>query len=381
MSIPSLRFGNFRWIMPALVFVLSALLVARILVDRNNSQTAVNHKPANRVTVPSLAPAQAPAAHVPKPTPLNVAELPAPRRWSWFKLTRGSEPLDFSFDLDRIAPMGDGTANAAVWFRDFANDDGSRALEFQQSNTVSVTLFGSPARVLPPDHPLLREAEPWVDQATCRFYPDIWTATGPDVLVPNFMFAITLARSWAARGAHETDPERAREDFRRAVRLGRLYMQDDIVMIQHIAGWSCVAYGLRGLNDLARRQGDAPMVAATSIALGDFEAMRQAAARWEDGVKIADALREGPFGWGLSFDDAQIGRIVDAAEWSPLRCMRAEALIPLDAIAHEGTRAQRRAATAVLAKLTHDSDPRLAAVATHLTRARYERNQFFGTPD
>jgi hypothetical protein len=283
--------------------------------------------------------------------------------------------------LDRFAPMGDGPANAAVWFRDFANEDGSRAIEFQKTDTVSVTLFGSPTQVLRPDHPLLREAEPWVDQATCRFYPDIWTATGPDVLVPNFMFAITLARSWAARGAQEVDPERAREDFRRAVRLGRLYMQDDLVMIQHLAGWSCVAYGLRGLNDLARRQGDAPMVAATSIALGDFEAMRQAAARWEDGVKIADALRRGPFGWSLSFDDAQIGRIVDAAEWSPLRCMRAEALIPLDAVAHEGTRAQRRTANAALAELTHDSDPRLAAAATHITRARYERNKFFGTPD
>src|SRR5689334_22713337 len=104
MSMPTSRLHYFRWIMPALVFVLSALLVARILVDRNTSNTGRQSKSAVRVTVHSLAPAQAPTAHVPKPPPLSVAELPPPRRWSWFKLTRGSERLDFSIDLDRFAP-------------------------------------------------------------------------------------------------------------------------------------------------------------------------------------------------------------------------------------------------------------------------------------
>jgi hypothetical protein len=284
--------------------------------------------------------------------------------------------LEFSIDLDLFAPLGTGPANAAIWFRDFARGDGSRIEEVKDADRVPAELLGKTDRVYPPDYPLLLEAQPWVDQATCRFYPDVWEHEGLATPIANLLFTINLAKSWTARGLQETDPERGKEDFRRAIRLGRLFMQDDFTLIQHLVGWACVSYGLRGLNEVARREGDAAMVATTTLALGDYNAMRGLVAQWMTEVRYTDAFRRTWWGSSVSFEDQQVDRAIARARSDSLRCLRAEALFPLAVIKHEGTRPQRERAAAALAELARDPDLELAAVAQWLERRPYERGEY-----
>ena len=370
----------FHWILPGLVIVLLALLGARVTLDwlASRGREKPGAAAAPQAVVPSSAPAHAPAAGVPQPKPLALADIPAPPRWAQIAATEQFPKLRFTLDLDYFAPLGDGPANAAVWFRDFAKSDGSRAADLRDADLKTVRLFGAEQKVYPPDHPLLREAEPWVDQATCRFYPGIWKPAGIETPVPNLLFAVNLARSWAARGEQERDPGRAREDFRRAIRLGRLLMQDDMTLIQHLVGWACVSYGLSGLNEAARRDGDAVMVAATTLALGDYNAMRDIASRWVTEVRIEDAFREMWWGWNVSFEDAQLDRVIERATSDSLRCLRAEALLALVVIEHEGTRGQKAKAAAALAGLTRDPDAQLAGFAKYLESRAYDRRSFVG---
>jgi hypothetical protein len=60
------------------------------------------------------------------------------------------------------------------------------------------------------------------------------------------LLAITLAKSWAARAETATEPALAKEDCRRAVRLGRLILQDDVTLIANRIGLACVRYGATG---------------------------------------------------------------------------------------------------------------------------------------
>ena len=373
------RFSKpFRWILPGLVVVLLALLGVRWALDRLPSRASRGPEAAaaTRAIVPSSAPARAPAATVPEAMPLTLADIPAPPRWAQLAATGQFPKLEFTLNLDYFAPLGNGPANAAVWLRDFAKSDGSRAADLREADLRTVTLFGARQKVYPPDHPLLREAEPWVDQAICRFYPGIWKPAGIETPVPNLLFAVSLARSWAARGEQEKDPVRARGDFRRAIRLGRLLMQDDMTLIQHLVGWACVSYGLSGLNEAARRDGDAVMVAATTLALGDYNAMRDIASRWVTEVSIDDAFREMWWGWSVSFDDEQLDRVIARARSDSLRCLRAEAVLALVVIGHEGTGRQKEKAAAVLADLARDPDPPLADFAKYLENTPYDRRIF-----
>ena len=369
----------FRRLLPVLVMGLLALLIARVLVDWYSSRCARRDQTANvaHAIVPSSAPAHAPAASVPLPRRLTLTDVPAPARWTVLAWSNQLPRLDFSIDLDYFAPLGNGPANAAIWFRDFARTGGIRATEVGDADLVLLPFLGMEQRVYPPDHRLLLEAEPWVDQATCRFYPDVWKADGPDMPVANLLFAVNLAKSWTARGAQETDPGRAREDYRRAIRLGRLFMQEDFVEIQHLVGWACVSYGLRGLNDLARRENDGAMVAATTLALGDYSAMRTIAAQWATELRLDTAAHRSWWGgWTLSIDDALVDRAVAHAQHNPLRCLRAEAIRLLVVIAHDGTRTQKEKATAVLSELAHGRDQCLADMARWFQARPYDRREY-----
>jgi len=215
-----------------------------------------------------------------------------------------------------------------------------------------------------------------VDQATCSFYPEVWKPEGAATNLPNLLFAINLARSWAARGESEKDPERAREDFRRAIRLGRLFMQDDITLVQHLVGWACVSQGLRGLNDLARREGDAVMVAATTLNLGDYNAMRDLVARWMSETRFEESFHERWWGWSISLENSQVGGEIAHARTGPLRCLRIESALHLMVVKNEGTRRQRKMAATVLSELARDPDPQLADFVGWLERHRYDRGTY-----
>ncbi len=358
---------RFRWAVLGAIAFLGALLCLRVFLPLNSApHTSAPIAAAPEAIVPSVAPAHAPAAKVPRPKPLTLEQVSAPPRWN-LEFSEGSRPatikLDFSIDLDYFAPLGDGPANTAIWFRDFAPGDGSRAAEIKESNRTEVTLLGLKAEVYPASDPLLREAEPWVDQATCRFYPDVWKPKGPATPTPNLLFAFDLARSWTYEGVTQPDAERAKENCRRVIRLGRLLMQDDVTLIQRYAAWACIAMGLRGLNERARREGDAVMVAATTLALGDYNAMRGIATQWQRDLRF-----ERPPAttcWGLtrrgSFSNAYVGDLIEHARRNSLRCMRAEAILPLVMVRRRGSIQQRKLADAVLSEIAHGKDPVLTA--------------------
>ena len=133
---------------------------------------------------------------------------------------------------------------------------------------------GELGEVLPADDPLLLEAEPWCDQATMRYYPDIYPMKGWETQIPNLMFQLTFARSWVARGMAASDPSKAMEDFRRAIRLGRLLRQEDVTVIADLVGLACIRVGAQGIYDLAVKQGNAQLALVASIVLGEVAPQR-----------------------------------------------------------------------------------------------------------
>ncbi len=66
------------------------------------------------------------AATVPAPKALSLATLAAPC-WGCPEATKW--PIAFRTDLDLLAPLGNGPANAGLFFKDFAKPNGSRFAE------------------------------------------------------------------------------------------------------------------------------------------------------------------------------------------------------------------------------------------------------------
>jgi len=309
-------------------------------------------------------PRPAPAASVPVPAPIAPAALPTPR---WEK----GGPLAFTVDLDLLAPLGDGPANAAEWFRDFTSGDGARLgeLEAAQDRGVPSRRRAGKHQVFRSDDPLLLEAEGWVDQAECRFYPGLFEVRGTQTRIPNLLLVLQLARSWVERGDAAEDPARAMEDYRRAVRLGRLILQDDVTVIQDLVGIACVRHGLEGIYERARRTGDAAAMAAAAVALGDCNSIRQLVAERLTGNDIVLARYErGWLGASLHASDEQVERLFESARREPSRALRGEALTVVWVVEHAGTRRQRAQAAALLDELSADRDPLVAANAAWLRR-------------
>ena len=96
-----------------------------------------------------------------------------------------TNPFEHGIDLDSLAPLGRGRENAAEWLEEFSRH-GARYDEWFGRRT-EFEINGETWRLLP--DPLLREAEPWVEQATCRFH----------VAEPNLLMLIDLARNDVAR--------------------------------------------------------------------------------------------------------------------------------------------------------------------------------------
>ena len=152
----------------------------------------------------------APAAVVPAPLPFDVAELEIP---CWTCPVNRDWPLRFQTNLDLLAPLGNGSANAAEWFALFEKKRGPRADEAVAAQKRGIEGPEWLGTVLPPDDPLLLEAEPWCDQATMSFYPDVFQLNGYSTRVTNLLFAIKLVRSWVARGEGAEDSEEALGDL------------------------------------------------------------------------------------------------------------------------------------------------------------------------
>jgi len=299
-----------------------------------------------------------PAASVPEPAVLSVGDLEVPA-WGSLKTSR-NWPVTFRTDLDLLAPLGDGPANSGEYFVAFAKDVGSRADEAAEAMAErhEVSDLGA---VLRPDHPLLLEAEPWCDQSTMRFYPDLLELDGYDTRIPNLLYMLTLAKSWVARGEAASDPALALADFRRAVRLGRLLRQEDVTIIADLVGLACIRLGAEAIYRSARDQEDVELALLASVVLGEVAPQRLLTSeRITAGNLSAFGRRDNDGTIAFEMPDSRLDRLMALVTSGPDRRFGGEALIGLNIVRHLGTPAQKNRVEEFLNELTASPDPFLA---------------------
>jgi hypothetical protein len=250
-------------------------------------------------------------------------------------------PLAFQKNLDAIAPLGNGSRNAATWFREFTEPGGARLPEWKaaRARAKTVTVPGFTLEALAPDDPLLIEAEPWTEEAACRFYPD--AAPVQQSAIPNLAMIGLLGNSWVARGSRNGTVE----DLQRTIRLGRLLRQDDVTIGQDEAGVNLVNMAAGAMNGLAVSRGDSQR----STVLGPL---------LEEGnsITLETGKRKVLIAYGT------ITKIVEFAKQSSDRRFRLAAIARLnDLREHASGDAGRREATDALLQLPPDQDPMVAA--------------------
>jgi hypothetical protein len=296
----------------------------------------------------------APPANVPAPRSLAVEALQVP---CWSCPESKTWPVRFRTDLDLLAPLGNGSANAAIWFKDFAKRSGSRFAEAKAATERRVEGPGDLGDVLPGNDRLLLEAEPWCDQATMRFYPEIFSLNGWETEIPNLMLSLTFAESWVARGMAAADPSKAMDDYRRAIRLGRLLRQEDVTVIADLVGLACIRLGVQGIYDLAIKRGDAQTALLTAIVLGEVAPQRLVGAQRLTETDLGPYVRRGATGEvTLELPDKKVDKIAAVATSGPDRRFRGEAILELNFVRSLGSPAQREKALTVLNQLAASSD-------------------------
>lgn len=310
-----------------------------------------------RAAVPS-----APAGAVPEARLAPLESLTVP---CWGCPPSETWPVRFRTDLDVLAPLGTGRGNAATWFKDFAGPRGTRYAEAEAAMSRRVDGPGDLGKVLPGDNPILIEAEPWCDEATMRFYPDFFPVEGIQTQLPNLLVPLTLAKSWVARGIGATDSTKALEDFRRAIRLGRLLRQEDAFVINDLVGLACIRYGAQAIYDLAIRQGDTRLALAAAITLGEHAPQRLRTSQAL--TKISLAARPGGHAGGQAspvITDGKVDEIIAVARGDADRRFRGEAICRLGSISRLGAQAQRQKALTVLNEVARGGDPFLSRMAS-----------------
>jgi hypothetical protein len=299
-----------------------------------------------------------PAAFVPEPPVLQVADLEVP---CWSCPSANEWPIRFQTDLDLLAPLGTGVANAAEWFALFAKDGGPRADEAAAATQRAIDGPEWLGKVLPPDDPLLIEAEPWCDQATMSFYPDVFALDGYSTRVTNLLFAITLVRSWIARGEAAEDDEAAMADFRRAIRLGRLLRQEDVVVISDLVGLACIHLGTRGVYERALADGDLELALLASVVLGEVAAQRLGTQQRLTSTDLLDSIRLDDRGEvEFQLQPGKLDEVIHAATSAPDRRLRCEAIVALNIVRWLGTPEESRRALEALDELSGSADPIIA---------------------
>jgi len=298
---------------------------------------------------------RAPGASVPDSAVLQVADLEVP---CWTCPSNQDWPLRFQTDLDLLAPLGNGTANAAEWFALFAKEVGPRAGDATAAWDRRVEGPEWLGKILPPDDPLLLEAEPWVDQATMIFYPDIFELDGYATRITNLLLSLNFVRSWVARGLAAENSEAAMADFRRAIRLGRLLRQEDVVVISDLVGLACIHLGTRGVYERAIADGDLELALLASVVLGEVAPQRLGTRQRLTTTDLLDSVQlDDPGEAKFRLRPGKLDAVIEAAKGSPDRRFRCEAIIGLSIMRALGTPEEQDRAVGILEKLVADSDP------------------------
>jgi len=325
----------------AVIVILAGSLGAR-LVSRNRTASA---------TI-------APDAFVPEPAFLQVADLEVP---CWSCPSAKDWPLRFRTNLDLLAPLGTGTANAAEWFAFFTKEVGARADDAFAAMERRVEGPEWVGKVLPPDDPLLLEAEPWCDQTAMTFYPEILELDGYATRVTNLLLPLNFVRSWVARGLAAENTEDGMADFRRAIRLGRLLRQEDVVVISDLVGLACIHLGTRGIYERALEDGDLELALLASVVLGEVAAQRLGTKQRLTSTDLMDSIRVDDRGEvEFQLQPGKLDSVIDAAENSHDRRLRCEAIVGLNIVRCLGTVEERDHAFEVLNTLAQDADPKVA---------------------
>lgn len=326
------------------VVVLGGLLGARALVRWANAN------------VP-----EAPAAAVAAPVVTDAAGLEVP---CWSCPSAKKWPVRFRTDLDLIAPLGDGPGNAAEFFAAFQKNLGPRAEEGHALQRRRIERSDDIGWVVAPDDELLLETEPWIDQGTMRFYPDIFPMEGWHTPFPNLLVMLTLARSWTARGVDASDPAAGLEDCRRAIRLGRLLRQEDVVIISDLTGLACIHIGVRGVYRIAQREGDSELAQLAAIVIGEIAPQRMMTAERITTFDLDPFVyRDENNTISLDLPDGQLDVALEAAKGLTERRFFGEAILTWNVILELGSPAQQRRVRAQLERLAEDEDPIIADFA------------------
>jgi hypothetical protein len=325
----------------AVIVVLAGSLGAR-LIARDSS-----------VAVP-----RALGATVPEPAVLLVTDLEVP---CWTCPSNNDWALRFQTDLDMLAPIGTGTANAAEWFALFEKKVGPRAADATAAMKRRIEGPEWIGEVLPPDDPLLLEAEPWCDQATMTFYPEIFELDGYATRITNLLLPLNFVRSWVARGVAAETTEAAMTDFRRAIRLGRLLRQEDVVVISDLVGLACIHIATRGVYERALADGDLELALLASVVLGEVAPQRLGTKKHLTSTDVFDLMLLDDRGeMEFQLRPGKLDAVIEAATNSPDRRFRCEAIVSLNIVRGLGTPEESNHAHHVLDELASDPDPVVA---------------------
>ncbi|MEW6366166.1 MAG: hypothetical protein AB1714_16185 [Acidobacteriota bacterium] len=220
--------------------------------------------------------------------------------------------------------------------------------------------------ILPADDPLLREAEPWCDQATMRFYPEFFPIEGLSTPIPNLIVPITLAKSWLARCMTAADDAAALSDFRRAIRLGRLLRQEDVTIVADLAGFCRIRVGTEAIYDRARAMGDTRLALVAAAVASEVAPQKLLThERLAEVTLLGDIEAIGSNQLQLSANDAEINTAIEAAKTSLDRRLRGEAIVNLGIVRFWGTPPQQELARRALDELATSPDPIIAEAARY----------------
>lgn len=321
------------------------------------------------------------SSEVPLPKAANPEGYPTPRNWAKDISFNNTLKLEFGLDLDYLAPLGKGTTNAAVWLSQFSKGVGAREGELKEilKDRISFKYGKKEWKILPGDHPHLGEAEPWTEQAECRFFKKIWSPQSHEHNMPNLFHALMIGKSYVARGLNETDPAKAAEDFRRVIRLGRLLRQDDITVIHDLMAVYLIRLGAEAHYVSARQHGDTETMLLCALIINDANSIRFISSKRNEilgTVSQQISSKMGSFrvfASKMDFEDDVIKEIISGTHVAYERRFRLEFMDTLWDVMHTGEASQKKLAKEALELLTEDSDAVVVARAKWLLKAKWPR--------
>lgn len=333
---------------PVRTIITAAVTIVLVLGGLLGARLVVRWWQTSRLVVP-------PHFRVESPRATTASDLEVP---CWSCPSAKTWPVRFQTDLDLIAPLGDGIGNAAEFFALFEKDRGPRARDAEDLMSRRFEAEGDLGQIVAGDDELLLEAEPWVDQSTMSFYPGIFPVEGVETRISNLLFALTLARSWTARGVAAEDSLVGLEDCRRAIRLGRLLRQEDVVIINDLVGLACIHVGTRGVYRIAQRDGDPELALLASVVLGELAPQRFMTMEKISAFDLTPYIRRAPSGaHRLDMPDSQFEAAMATVEGLTERRFFGEVILSANVILHLGTPEQQIRIRTLLEDLASGDDP------------------------